>query len=117
MKTREQIVRQLERMRDESRADLDEFADKLKGNEPAYALSWGANQFINAAEFEFAMGWLEFFNSEEPTSTVEVFLATLQREVLDKACYVSNKSSSVMSNYMDDCVLEVKARFLSKCRC
>lgn len=118
MQTKEQMISRLESMRDRARKQIDTFAEEIKGDNPAYYFSWGASQFISAAEFEFAKGWLNFFvkDNEEGVNPVEVMLNAVQRVVLEKSRSVANKSTSVTSNYMDDCTLEVYARFIDDCR-
>jgi hypothetical protein len=111
-KTKDQIVRKLESMLESGEQQRDKFITKLQDN-PAYAMSWSQSMFMVAAEIDFATEALAFFNTykgeEDP---VQIFLNYTQKTVFQKSRHVSNKSTSVSSNYMDDCHLECRAAFL-----
>lgn len=113
---KDRVVEKLEGMKESARKQIDLFAKTLLGAAPSYAMSWSANTFISAAEFDFAVEALTFFNNAEKgdddDKMVDIFLKFTQRTVLSKSKSVSNKSTSVTSNYADDCALEVRARFL-----
>jgi hypothetical protein len=116
-KTRkEKIVSKLEDMKKMARKELTAFADQVKGDNPSYAMSWSAGAFTSAAEHDFAVEGLTFFNNpdkgDDDDKMVDIFQDYTKRTVLSKTRNLSNKSTSVTANYVDDCALEVRARFL-----
>lgn len=115
---KDKIINKLESMRKGARQQLDAFADKIKGEDPSNALIWSANIFASAAEYTFAVDSLSYFKGDngetDDDKLVNIFLEYTQRIVNIKATKIANKSTSIPSNYMNDLILEVHARFLDE---
>lgn len=113
----EKIVRKLTGKAETARTQLDKFVEEIKSDDPARAFAWSRSQFKYAAELSLATEWLTFFKQEfNEIDPVEMYKESLQSFIVGKAAGASNKSTSVTSNYMDDCLLQVAAEFLRDCR-
>jgi len=83
-------------------------ADKFSGD-PAYTMSWSGEYFTHAAEFQVAM---QLQGAFELGATVEQIVSSITSEVLNGARWPA-RSTSVVSNLMEQEVLAARSRLLS----
>lgn len=113
------IERRLNDIADGCETDIKKFVESFANNNAAYVLSWSANTFVRAAELSFAKQLLGLITGLRDTGlTSDEILEKLKEFTLDtitsKARNDANKSTSVTSNYMDDCVAAAAAKFLER---
>lgn len=87
----------------------DKFIQRLM-EYPSDALSWSVSLFEAAADFELAQNILHYY--AEGLSHEDLKKQMLE-DVISKARYSANKSTSPTSNLMADCHLQAKAKIIS----
>lgn len=89
---------------------LAKFAEDL-AKDPAYALRWADEQFLNAAKVSVAQQMIHCLEHCQDASDIT---NTLNSNIMSKARYLYNKSTSTSSNLLEECVVAAAADALEK---
>lgn len=86
---------------------LSDFHDSFLTH-PAYSFEWSSREFMAAARVEVGAQVLHSLNEGYETE----ILAVLRKKVLSGALHITSKSTSPLTNVMNECRLTASAEFL-----
>jgi hypothetical protein len=89
---------------------LPEFKNKLNAGNVVYTLSWSSDFARESVKYEMGLEVIQMF---ERGATFEQIISHYTKEVIRRSSYISNRSTSVMSNMIEDVTVSVMADFIN----
>ncbi|NJO58772.1 MAG: hypothetical protein HC836_10620 [Richelia sp. RM2_1_2] len=110
------VAGQAESMVESAERNIALFAGKLTDN-PAYSMAWADSVFSSAADLELGkqiLKLIEVFKTKDlaDNDIVAHLRTTIQDQINCSARRAANKSTSMSSNYMDDCRMAANAKVI-----
>lgn len=90
-------------------ANVKQFAKEVV-EKPEYTLKWSGDIFKSAVTITFYKQILEALNN--PETELEAIIKYVQNDIISRATYIYNKSTSTVANYIEEWQLSVRAQFI-----